>query len=245
MNKKTCVIIVVLLGAALVAGMAAVDADEAATAGITKQEVIDRFVAALGGREAIEKLDSRHCRGRVTDDLRSRANPYFKETDFEAWTSVPHRCRFDLYKEGFVDRRGFDGRKGWIADSAGVRRDEEAIRSKLAFLLDPQGALDIEYYFPELTYVGQRALYGATVNSLEPADLKPEYYTLYFDIESGLLVGIGYHWEVRDYRDVDGVMFPHRIVCGRKGGATTFDILEMQNNAVTDDSLFEMPVSTR
>ena len=244
MNANVRLPLMILLGAVALVAAAAAQPDEAAGKRTDKHDVIDRYIAALGGREAIERLESRFCRGRLTDDLRSRPTPFYKEVDFEAYAAVPHRYRFDFHEEAFVERRGFDGRRGWIADSAGVRRDAEPIRTKIAFLLDPRSALNLEAYFPGLTYMGQRSLYGTTVHALQPADLKPEYYTLYFDVENGLLVGIGYHWEILDYRKVDGVLVPHHIVCGRKGGASTYDFLELRHNVAADDSLFEMPVPT-
>ena len=58
---------------------------------------------------------------------------------------------------------------------------------------------------------------------------------------SGLLNGIGTYWEVQDYRAVDGVLLPHKIVCSRKGGSSTFVFEEIKHNVPIDDGKFSMP----
>ena len=51
-------------------------------------------------------------------------------------------------------------------------------------------------------------------------DLKFEYYTLYFEVETGMLTRIGNHWWLEGYRPIDGVLVPATVVQGRKGGST-------------------------
>jgi hypothetical protein len=51
-------------------------------------------------------------------------------------------------------------------------------------------------------------------------DLKFEYYTLYFEVETGRLTRIGYHWQLEEFRPVDGVLVPAKVYRGRKGGST-------------------------
>jgi len=54
------------------------------------------------------------------------------------------------------------------------------------------------------------------------SDRNPDHYALYLDVETGLLVRIGHYLTIGDYRDVDGVLVPHRIVNSRKGGSNTW-----------------------
>ncbi len=78
---------------------------------------------------------------------------------------------------------------------------------------------------------------GRQVYAIE-SDRRQEYYTLYFDIESGLLTNIGYHWYIEQYRRVDGVLVPHRVVAGRKGGSVTHAFDEIVTNTPVSGGRF-------
>ena len=67
------------------------------------------------------------------------------------------------------------------------------------------------------------------------------YYALWFDRETGLLNQIGYHWNVKDYRPVDGVLVPHLIEEGRKGGVIRYQAEEIIHNVEIPDSLLKRP----
>ena len=62
---------------------------------------------------------------------------------------------------------------------------------------------------------------------LESPHRPTSYWALHFDVETGLLNNIGFHWCLEDYREVDGVLFPHCIVTGRKGGSSTYVFTEI------------------
>ena len=40
---------------------------------------------------------------------------------------------------------------------------------------------------------------------------------------------------------MDGVMLPHRIVCGRKGGLSTYVFETIEHNLPMDDEVFAAP----
>ncbi len=201
-------------------------------------EVLERYYRALGGREALEGVSSRVATGRVVDD-RPWAGPA-KITRFEAyggdggrWARVEHAPEGDFAE-------GFDGAVAWTLEDGEVNTSTEPNRSKLAFLLDPQGPIRIGEYFLEMRYAGVTTYEGRPVCAVE-TDRNPTYYTLYFDLETGLLTNIGYHWYVEDYRPVDGVLVPHRVVEGRKGGSVTHVFDEIVANSPVAGSRFNPP----
>jgi hypothetical protein len=106
-----------------------------------------------------------------------------------------------------------------LSDSQRVFRLGAQGNNKLAFLLNPQGPLMIERYFPNPRMTGTWDYDGVLYYKVEN-DLKFEYYTLYFEVETGMLTRIGYHWYLDDFRPVDGVMVPGVVYQGRKGGST-------------------------
>jgi hypothetical protein len=204
----------------------------------TVKQILNRYIEALGGRAAIEKLETRICIGKVITDLSSREQSIFESHYFKAVSKIPQSCYTEEWSDGGIFAEGYDGKTGWAKDRCGVRVDERIGKWRLNWILNPQNALRIEEYYPDLVAEGTTEVQGMTVYSLaSPALHRP----FYFDIATGLLVGIGPNWEVHDYREVDGVLFPHRLMESRKGGSTTYEFSEVKHNEPVDDSIFVMP----
>ncbi len=102
--------------------------------------------------------------------------------------------------------------------------------TKLAFLFNPQGPLMVEKYFPNPRLMGTWTYDGVEYYKVEN-DLKFEYYTLYFEVETGMLTRIGYHWWLEGFRPIDGVMVPSKVIQGRKGGSTNLYFDEVSHGA--------------
>ena len=122
---------------------------------------------------------------------------------------------------------------------------DEPFWSKMAWLIDPQNALRIGEYFPGLEVASERALDDRWVYVVESSELDPTHYALSFDVETGILLGVGYYWYLHDYREVDGVRFPHRVIMSRKGGSSTFVFDLVAHNLPLEDTLFTVPTSVR
>jgi hypothetical protein len=183
----------------------------------TLQEILERNVEALGGRAAHEKLAGRRIAGRQIDD-RPYAGPPVTSR-LAAVADTRGRWAMHLTTGGEVFGEGCDAEGCWRREGEGPARAQDRTDAKLAYLLDPQGPLRPEQHFPNLRLTGTRVFDGVEYWMVEN-DLKYEYYTLYFEVESGLLTRIGFHWWLEDYREVDGVLVPHTVVRGRKGGST-------------------------
>ena len=59
----------------------------------TTEEVLERFVAAVGGRSVLEQLDVRQCRGTIVQDL-TWTDPQHQETPFVAEADAAGRVRY-------------------------------------------------------------------------------------------------------------------------------------------------------
>ena len=206
----------------------------------TLASVLERYVEALGGREAIERLESRMCRGWLVTDLPSRTPPVFEKLEMETYSALPDRWLLVGRDSSGILKNGFDGEVGWDQTLNSVKPEPRMERGKLAFLINPQGPIRIEDYFRDMTLAGTTEWDGRACYAVE-SDRKASSYTLYFDVETGLLSRIGYHWLLKDYREVDGVMFPFVIELSRKGGSTTYFFEEVEQNVPIDDGLFAMP----
>jgi hypothetical protein len=111
---------------------------------------------------------------------------------------------------------------------------------RLAWFLDPQGALRMGAYFPDMKLRGAERLEGRLTYVVDIDD--DPSHALYFDAETGRLVRLGYNRELADYREVDGVLVPFRMSISRKGGASTYHVDSIEHNVPIEDARFDAPV---
>lgn len=182
-------------------------------------EVLERFVEAVGGRATLERIELRRCRGTIVQDL-SWHDPPHSETPFVVEADAHGTVRY-AESESWADLP---------AD------DDGALQRKLRWIVHPRFALVVETFFPGLRVTGREMRAGRSVIVLAPADLPYEHYALYFDEATGLLAHVGYHNDLQDWREVDGVRFPSRWVFGRKGGHTTYRFDELGTAPQAEDA---------
>jgi hypothetical protein len=207
----------------------------------TVESVLNRYIDALGGREAVESQTGREYTGKQITDLNSEHHQIYQSLPMEAYASAPMNYEVQVWSDDGGYREGYDGTSGWVKDKCGVKANNEVGLSKQAFLLNPHGPLHVESYFPGLSFAGESTIDGEKVYALQPESRPPAHYTLYFSAESGLLVRIGYYWSIDDYREVDGVLVPHKITASRKGGSVVYELATVSSVPSPADSLFTMP----
>jgi hypothetical protein len=212
----------------------------------TLEDIVNRYVDALGGREAIERLETRVSRGRIVTDLPSREPPVLELERFEFSSTAQGRFlaatalemhnppRTDGSSPQGADTEGFDGETGWRIEGDRVTLDESLGRSRFAWLLNPQGPLQMGRYFRGMRLKGVREVEGRLMYVVDT----DEDFSLYFDVETGLLARAGFNRELANYREVDGVLVPHQILYSRKGGSSTFVFDEIEHGVPLSDERF-------
>ena len=189
---------------------------EASTAPETVEQVIDAYVNALGGKEALAQLTSRKAEGRI--DLANRNEARQK---FTTYWRAPDLSRMKLDSSDEVIDVGFDGKAGWRTEHAGFT--ERLSGRGLDVLLRDANPL---------RYTRLAELYPDVSIDKEPPEDAPEGTALvshgreetrrfYFDPQSHLLTEIDtksatdeagpHRYLFEDYRKVDGVLFPFAI----------------------------------
>ncbi len=184
----------------------------------TLEQILDRYVDALGGRENLAKLATRSITGKQIDDRPYQGEPVTAE--LEAWADNTGCFSMVLHEAGGDHRTG----------------NADDHNAKLAFIFNPQGPLMVDKHFPNPHVTGTWDYDGKLYYKVEN-DLKFEYYTLYFEVETGMLTRIGYHWWLEDFREVDGVLVPFTVVRGRKGGSTNLYFESVTHNVDVTDHL--------
>ena len=211
------------------------------------EEVLEKYVRALGGRAAYQKLTSRVATGEwenATRGTRVRIEIYAKAPDKRVEI-------LDAPENRGLTGRGYDGATGWSMNltETGLRRLEgpelSAMRRNSGFYRE----ISLELVYKRLTVVAKERIEGHEVFVIEAAfdDGRPE--KLFFDSETGLLSRrdvfygttlVSHYYE--DYREVDGIKLPFTV---RSEGPVRVitRLSETRHNVQIDDSKFKIPNS--
>jgi uncharacterized protein YdbL (DUF1318 family) len=215
----------------------------------TVDQILDKYVSALGGKAAIQKITSRVSKG--TFELEQMAGEATTEVDQKA----PNKIFTDTESSMIGSyKRGFDGEKGWqdtpqtgLADVTGPQLGD------MKRAADFYGDINLKELYPKMTVKGKESVNGhdAYVIAAESKDGSPE--TWYFDADSGLKVRnisqaegpngpVEVDTTIGDYREVDGVKVPFMIHQSLGGQiAFTIKFTEVKQNVPIDDAKFEKP----
>jgi len=217
-------------------------------------EVLAGYVAALGGRAALEKLNSRVAKGSFEVSGIAMSGPV------EMYAKAPNKMLIVLQmpkQETFKD--GFDGIIGWeqnpddgITDKTGL---ELGSTMRDADFYQP---LKLRLQYPNLIFKGPGKVSigkggGGKVEEHEalvleaPRNGRPRLF--YFDSRTGLLLRTE-EWDANgkitdaveydDYREVDGVKVPFiRYIV--QDAHFTIKLTEVKHNVPIDDAVFAKP----
>jgi photosynthetic reaction center cytochrome c subunit len=206
----------------------------------TVDQILERYIAAAGGADAIRKMTSRVQKGVI------RAGG--SETPIEVLAKAPNRRISITHSANGDSFTAFDGTSGWMGGGAThASRVMTAAESAAA-------GVDAEFYLPlrlKEMYPQLRRGRPEMVDGAE-CDVLNGPVRLYFDRKTGLLVRMVRYAETpvgrnptqidyAHYRAVNGVQIPHRWTLSRPNGRFTIQIAETQANVPIEDAKFARP----
>jgi len=197
-------------------------------------QILDRYVQASGGQDAIEQITTRMVQGRWIDDRPYRGKAI--TSPFTLWADEDGRWRYESGYESY----GVDSMGGWWLEKGYVRDDSTQNRSKIAFLFVPQSVLRIDRFFQNRKLGTNTFINDKSATSVS-TDRDDTYYALWFDDSSGMLIRMGNYWTLSDYQSMDGVQIPTLIDQSRKGGHTVLEVKTVMHNQEISDSLLRRP----
>lgn len=222
----------------------------------TAEQILSRYVQAVGNREAVARLGLRVMRG-TREASQGRVWPIeliIKEPDsFLLVATVPSQGQNPATEM----RQGFVGGKGWVKNQRGAR---EAGASELADMKNVAryfSIFKIAEPFPQVVFRGRTKINDRDAYALEakPAPNITERY--FFDAETGLLVrkrtlretvlnAIPEQIDYEDYRDVNGVKLPFTIRVSNIDTfySSTIKLTEVRPEPSVADTIFKMPSAT-
>jgi len=223
--------------------------EAAAPALPTADEILNKYVQAVGGVAALEKINSRVQKGTIS------FGP--QQMPVEVLTKAPNKRISVVHTPNGDNITAFDGHAGWVGNP-GPRppRDMSAPENE-AF------GFDSTFYLPtELKKMfaqfrvrpaadkigGHEVLQVIGLNAGKPP------MRLFFDKESGLLVrSVRYadtplgrnptQVDYADYRAQDGVKVPFQWTVARPSGRFTIQVSDLQQNVPVEDKKFEKPAA--
>ena len=226
-------------------------ADEAKKPGEEKaslpaaEQLLDKYLAAIGGAEALQKITSRVQKGTLT----AFGGQHFP---MDVYSKSPDKRFSVMHLQGGDSVTAFDGKLGWLSVPGRVHMMSAAENAA--------ARIDADLYFPahvKTLYQKFRVDAGEKIDGHETylvvgrSESLPSL-RLYLDKESGLLLRLIRYAETplgrnptqidyADYRDANGVKIPFRWTLARPGNSFTIQVEQVQQNVPVDDAKFVAP----
>lgn len=213
----------------------------------TADQLIDNYIRALGGADAIVKVTSREEQGTTT--LGSQV------VRVEVFDQDPDKRAVILHTPAGDSMTVFDGHAGWssapgrpVRDMHGSDLESAQLDADLHFPLHIKQSFDeLRVEYPEK--IGGRDAYVISCKKMGQPPVK-----LYFDEQSGQLVRLVRFAEsplglvptqidYDDYRALDSVQVPYRRTVARPGESSTIQLEQIRQNIPIDDAKFGRPTS--
>lgn len=218
-------------------------APEKAGPGITAASVIEKYLQALGGADAIGKVAARLSKGAVTRDD-GQTQP------IEILQKAPGKYLLTLGTGGMVT--GYNGTAAWSA-GRGMVRDLDGLevdRFQRAAELFP--AANIKQKYRALTLAGVEKLGDRNAYLLAGRGPNRLLERFYFDTETGLLLrratvhrtligDMPEQADYADYRDVNGVKVAFTVTRLEAGTRWIERYTEVKQDIAADEAKFEKP----
>lgn len=227
----------------------------------TAEQIINRYIAAVGGQDAGAKFKTTVLKGQI-ERTRGRSG------SFEITIKGADKYSDKLITPQGVTTRVINGTVGWVRSNDETlgfdKNNDQAIQVSPAAVAGSKRALalydavKVTEQPPQMTVLGVEKI-GDRETYVVAVKVDPKVTRKYFfDAQTGLLSRamtitetvlspLQTQVDFEDYRDVDGVKLPFTI---RTADVAAFDtttrrFTEIRHNAAVDDALFEMPTNRK
>lgn len=210
---------------------------------ILPKEIIDKYVEAIGGKEAMSAIEDR--------TTIMRGNIMGQNVTLIVKQKWPNKLRQEI-KAGDMDQLTvFNGEKGvmkaagQILEISGKELDALKIESNMDLLFDP------ELFGIKLDYEGETVVEEITAHKIKmtlPSGLR---WFQFYDKETGLKLQENKEMQTQmglietstyysDYKEVDGKLYPFKIKQSMGPQSFEMTVSSVKINTGMDDSIFEV-----
>jgi outer membrane lipoprotein-sorting protein len=211
-------------------------------------QLLEKYIQALGGKAAIEKVKTQVRKGTYTAHL-------LPESPIEIYQAAPNKYFSTLKTPKGTVTQVFNGTAGWVADDRQAREVGAARLAEWKSADDFNQRLNLKARYSRMAVAGKEKIGGRDAYVIRARTAEGNRAErLYFDAETGLLLRrvtftdtmVGPYPEAtdyEDYRDVGGVKEPFTIRKNQLEGfeASTLKLTEIKHNVPIDDAKFNMP----
>ena len=262
--RLSALLLVAVLWAATAHAQTAAQAKPAATVQAqastqTADDVIEKHLAALGGRAALAKLESRTSTGSISVSTQGMELPGSVEINVKAPNKSRSFIKLDLSAVGgaemVIDQR-FDGKSGYTINS--MQGDREITGNQLENMQNggfPTPLMKYKEAGTKVELTGRDKVGTREALVIKYTPKAGSASRQYSDAETYLLLRsvttvdvpeaggpIEQTSDLSDYREVDGVKLPFTVQNVSSIQTVTIRLNKVEHNKPIDDALFAKPV---
>lgn len=217
----------------------------------TVDEVIAKYIAAIGGQAKLDAMKTRRINGKMVMAGGAMEAPFIVEH------KRPNRFRMDFTFQGMTGTQAYDGTTGWqlmpfMGKTDPEKMSEEDVK-RIEDQIDPDGPLvDYKKKGHQVELMGKEEIEGAQTYKLKVTKKSgnTEYYFLdaeqFIPIKTkGKMMAQGTEVETEaslgDYKEVGGILMAHSITQSAGGmGGMEMTFAKIEVNVELPDSRFTM-----
>lgn len=222
----------------------------------TADEIIEKHLQAMGGKDKIKAVQSERLTGKMTLGQGMEA-PFTMEM------ARPNKTRMEFTIQGMTGIQAFDGTTGWSVMPFMGKTEPEAMPAEDATKMQEQSDIDgllVDYKEKgrQVEYAGKEDLEGTPVHKLKVTQKSGDVVFVYIDAEQYMLLKQAGKTKIRgqevesettfgDFKTVDGLIFPHSIEQKAQGmpAGMVMTISKIEVNPSLGEARFTMPVAEK
>jgi outer membrane lipoprotein-sorting protein len=211
-------------------------------------QILDKFVQAIGGKAAIEKVTSRVSKGTFEIPAMGAGGP------IELYAKAPNKNLVIINIPGFgIVQQGYNGTVAWAQEpTSGLRElsgpELASAKREAEFYAD----IKFKELYPKMVVKGKDKVADKDVYVIEATPTEGSPAKLYFDAQSGLMVRTDREAEtpqgkmpieiyLENYKDVEGLKLPFTIRQITPAISFTIKIDDVKHNVPVEDAKFNKP----
>jgi len=223
-----------------------------AASGPSADQILNKFVTALGGPQRLSALTSVMAKGTYEG-----YDTYHEKVPFELYAKAPAQMTTVIHTQNGDGTTVFNGSGGWVASPSnpvpllplapGAELDGARIEAQLLFPSQLKQALSQWRSGFPVTTIGD-----SDVEVIEATGAGKTRVKLFFDLKTGLLArqlrysstAVGTNpiqIDYADYRDINGIKRPFRWTVTWTNGQSIYQVNEFQSDVAIDNGRFAKP----
>ncbi len=217
----------------------------------TADELIAKSITAQGGAEKMKSMKSMKMSGKM------KMGPM--EAPFVLTKARPDELRMDFTIQGMTATQAFDGTTGWMVMPFAGKKDAEKMPEDMVKAFRDEADFDgpmVDYKAKgnKVEYIGKEDVQGSPTYKLKVTTKSGAETMVFLDADSYLPIrsegkrkmqGTDVETEttIGDYKEVEGMMFPHSIESHMKGkpAGQSIAVEKIELNPKIDSASFVMP----